>query len=166
MPQPNQGRRAREQAESYESVFGPTPLELEDGTTINIPPHPNLNMLDDAQQEAYEELMFEIESFDRERDIYIPEQKLDNGVILPSETRRGALLTPFRKDGELVRPPHSVRVVQAALGPELYAALRAGGRSAADVWRTWNAQGLRIADRAEMDPKSNGGARGLVALPR
>ena len=166
MPQPVQGRRAREQAESYASVFGPSPLELADGTTIKVPPHPNLRMLDDAQMEAYEELMFEVESYDREPDVYIPEQKLDNGVILPAETRRGRLLEPFRKEGELVKPPHSIRIVEVCLGPEAYAQLRNSGGNAADVWRVWNEQGLRIADRADVDPKSNGGARGLALLPR
>jgi hypothetical protein len=123
-------------------------------------------MLDDAQLEAYEELMFEVESYDREPDIYIPEQRLENGVVLPAETRRGRLLEPYRLNGELVKPPHSVRIVETALGPEAYEQLRAGGRNAADVWRVWNEQGLRIADRAEVDSKSNGGARGLAYLPR
>lgn len=150
---PGSGSRASEQAEAHDSVFAPTDLELGDGTTITIPPHPNLMMLDDDAQEAYEELMFEVEDYDRESDIYIPEQTLASGVVLPSETRRGELKRPYRKNGQLVKPPHSVKVVQAALGEKDYLRLREGGKSAADVWRLWNEQGMKIAERQATDPK-------------
>ena len=128
---PNAGAKAREQAKAFDSIFAPIPLELDDGSVVEIPPHPNLRMLDDDRQEAYEELMFETESYDRVPDITLPEQKLNNGAVLPAETRRGALLEPYRKDGVLIKPPQSVRVVQTAIGDEEYARLRAGGRSAA-----------------------------------
>jgi hypothetical protein len=150
---PDAQRRAREQAETHESLFAPMELELDDGTTVEVPPHPNLMMLDDDRQEDYEELMFEVESYDREPDLYIPEQTLSSGVILPAETKRGGIKLPYRKDGELIRPPHSVKVVQAALGEKQYLRLREGGRCAADVWKLWNDQGLRIADRQAADPK-------------
>lgn len=162
---PNAGQRAREQAKAYGGVFAPAPLELDDGTVIDIPPHPNLRMLDDEQQEAYEELLFETEGYDRAPDIHFPEQKLANGVVVPEEVRRGNLLEPYRKDGVLIKPPHSVRVVQAALGDELYQQLRAGGRNAADVWRIWNQQGLDIAERQAADSKSGGGPVDLAAVP-
>jgi hypothetical protein len=149
LPQvPGAGRRAREQADTYDSVFAPTPLELDDGDVIEIPPHPNLSMLGEEEQEAYDDLLFEMRSYDREPDIYHPEQKLENGVVLPAETRRGALIgPPFEKNGVRVTPSHRTRVVQAALGPEKYSKLLAGGRSSADVWRIWNDQGLKVADR-------------------
>ena len=165
-PVPNVARRGREQAKAYESVFAPTALELDDGTVIDIPPHPNLRMLDDDRQAAYEELLFETESYDRLPDIHFPEQTLDSGAVIPADTKRGALLEPYRKGGELIKPPHSVRVVQAALGEDVYTVLRAGGRSAADVWRIWNEQGLRITERQAADSKSNGSALGVAALPR
>ena len=165
---PDAARRARDQADAYGSVFAPTSLELSypEGATeiVQIPPHPNLNMLDDEHQEAYEELMFEEEGYDREPDVYIPQQTLDNGVILPEETRKGRILLPHRKDGQLVKPPHSVRVVQVCLGEELYAKLRKAGKNAADIWAIWNQQGLDLANRADADPKSNGRSRPVVPL--
>jgi len=167
MPQPNTGRRAREQAAQYNGVFANVALELSDGTTIDIPPHPNLRMLDDERQADYEELLFEIETqYDRAPDTYFPEQHLESGVVLPSETRKGAILEPYRKEGQLIKPPHSVRVVQVALGMDIYNQLRAGGKSSADVWRIWNEQGLVIADRAERDSKSNGSASPMATIPR
>jgi hypothetical protein len=164
MPQPQTPtQRAREQALAYASVFAPTPLELDAGETIEIPPHPNLRMLDDDQMQAYDELLFEVDTtYDREPDLLIPEQKLSSGIILPAETKQGNLKVPYRVGGELVKPPYSVRVVQTALGPDLYARLRAGGKSAGDVWRIWNQQGLEVAAREAAESKSVGG-NGLVA---
>jgi hypothetical protein len=156
-------RKAREQATAYKSMFAPTSMTLTypDETTevIEIPPHPNLRLLDDDNLDAYEDLLFEAEeTYDREPDIVIPEQKLDNGIVLPAETRRGILKTPYRitSEGktELVKPPWSVKVCEACLGEETYKKLRAAGMSAADVWAIWNEQGLELAERETADPKS------------
>jgi hypothetical protein len=157
-------QRAREQALAYASVFAPTPLELDnDMRTLEIPPHPNLRMLDDDQMEAYDELLFDADTkYDREPDLLIPEQKLQNGLVIPAETKQGALKIPYRIGGEKVKPAYSIRVVQIALGDEAYAKLRAGGKSAGDVWRIWNTQGLEVAAREAQDPKSLG-SNGLVA---
>lgn len=165
-------REAREQATAYRSMFAPTPMTLEypDGTTeeIEIPPHPNLRLLDDDNLDAYEDLLFEAEeTYDREPDIVIPEQKFDNGIVLPAETKRGVLKTPYRVTGDdgkpqLVKPPWSVKVCMACLGGDTYKKLQAAGMSAADVWAIWNEQGLELAERETGDPKSVRG-RGTVA---
>lgn len=156
LPTASPVKEAREQAEAYDSIFAPTPLELNDGSTLMVPPHPDFGMLDDEQMEDYEDLLMEVETYDRDEDIYIPEQTLENGIVLPAETRKGNLLRPFRKNGVRVKPAHSVRVVQAALGPDDYAKLRAGGRSAADVWKIWGKQGMEIKERRLFDSKSDG----------
>lgn len=170
-------RQAREQAEAYDSLLADTVLDLvdEEGNpngTINIPPHPDLGMLDDDRMEAYEELMMEVESYDREDDIFIPEQRLrdpetgkETGVVLPSSNQRGALKRPFRKDGVLIKPPHSVRVVKACLGETEYKRLLAGGYSAKDVWRIWGRQGIDLQERQAGDPKSSGRVVALEAVP-
>jgi len=166
----NAARQAREQAEAYDSIFSDTDIELDDGTTVSIPPHPDLGMLDDEQMAEYEELLVEIEEYDREEDIFIPEQRLldsegnETGVVLPSSTQQGALKRPFRKDGVLVKPPHSVRVAQIALGESEYKRLREGGRSAADVWRVWGKQAAKLKERQDGDPKSVGGGLDLAAI--
>ena len=165
------GRQAREQAEAYDSLFADIEMELDDGTTISIPPHPDLGMLDDDAMEQYEELQFEMESYDREEDIFIPEQRLkdsegnENGVVLPATTSLGALKRPYRKNGELVKPPHSVRVARIALGEEGYKRLVAGGRSAGDVWRAWAKQAAELRDREASDSKSEGSSVDLEAVP-
>jgi hypothetical protein len=152
----NAGREAREQADAYDSIFGSTDLELDDGTVLKVPPHPSYGMLDDEAADQYEQLLFEMDTkYDREPDVHTPEQKLDNGIVLPAQVSRGAILTPYRIDGERVTPPHNVRVAQIALGDD-YDLLRAGGKSAADVWRIWGKQSIKVQERTQLDSKSAG----------
>lgn len=164
LPSASPVSQARDQAEAYDSLFASTPLELNDGSVLMIPPHPDFGMLDDDRMEDYEDLLIEVESYDREEDIYIPEQRLDSGVTLPAEVKRGELLRPYRKDGARVKPSHTVRVVQAALGPDDYKKLREGGKNAADVWKIWGKQGLAIQERRLFDPKSNGSSMDLDSI--
>lgn len=167
---PNAGAQARAQANVYDSLFADTKLKLDDGSFIAIPPHPDLGMLDDDQMDAYEDLVMELETYDREEDIFIPEQRLldakgnETGVVLPSSTERGQVKRPFRKDGVRVKPAHSVRVAKISLGEEGYQRLRAGGRSAKDVWRIWGRQAAELADRSAADDKSTGSALDLEAV--
>jgi len=169
---PDAPRQAREQADAYDSVFADVDLELDDGTTVKIPPHPDLGMIDDERMEAYEQLLYEVdEEYDREEDIIIPEQRLrdpstgqETGVVIPETTQRGMLKRPYRKNKELVKPPHSVKVVMAVLGEDEYARLKAGGRSARDVWRIWGQKGLELSQRQSADPKSNGSVVGLAPI--
>ena len=159
---PEAADQAREQATEYDSVFRDTPITLNDGTTVNVPPHPDLAMLSDEAMEAYEELQFEMESYAREDDI--PEQRLrddegnETGIVIPGQ--RGALKRPYRKvnaDGveQLVKPPHSVKVAQIDLGEADYGRLVAGGKSAADVWRIWGSQSIELRKRQDNDSKSS-----------
>jgi hypothetical protein len=162
--------RARAQADAYESVFSQHELDLGNGQKLTVPPHPNLRMLDDDAQAEYEKLLFEANNtYDRHPDIYIPEQKLDNGIVIPAETKRGALIVPYQRTGsdgkpELITPPHSVKVVQIALGEKDYARLRAAKKSAADVWRIWNQQGIDVAARETFRPVPSAGASNVETV--
>ena len=172
--------QARQQAAVYESVFAPKILRLDNGTEIEVPPHPNLRMFDDEAQAELDELNFELESYDRHPDVKIPEQKVydKNGNLtatFEATTQRGQLITPHRKTDEngnakLLSPPYEIQVVKIAIGEDNYAKLRAGtvnghrGR-AADVWQLWNEQGASLADRQNADSKSDGGGVDLEAVP-
>lgn len=154
---PDAATEAREQADAYESLFADPEITLEGGTILKIPPHPDFGMLDDEAMEAYEELLFAKDTlYEREPDIYIPEQRLrdpktgqENGIVLPSEIKPGDVKYPYRlkENGQLVKPPHALQVVKAALGEVKYKELRDGGCSAKDVWKAWNAQAAKVADR-------------------
>jgi hypothetical protein len=168
---PQAGNQSREQAKAYDSLFADTPIELDDDAgTVAVPPHPDLAMLSDEAMEEYEELQFEMESYDREEDIIIPEQRFkdsdgnETGVVLPGSTQKGALLRPYRKDGVLIKPPYSVRVARIALGEAEYKRLVEGGKSSADVWRIWGTQAAELRKRQADDSKSDGGALDLEAV--
>lgn len=176
----NAGREALDQAKAYDSVFAPSPLTLDDGTTIEVPPHPSLRMLDDDRLADLVKLEFKLESYDR-HEIQLPERTIkdENGseMVLPAETKQGSLREPYRKtdpetgEVELLDPPYIVQLVQVALGDD-YARLRAGtidGRrgSSADVKRIWDEQSRAIEERRAADSKSNGSTGVLedVATP-
>jgi hypothetical protein len=177
---PDAGRQAREQAQAYNSIFAISPLKLDDGTTIEVPPHPDLELWDEEALAALQKLNYECESYDRHPDMYFPgdtfTDKAGNQITVPGEIRKGLLKeNPRRKTdpqtGEvtILDPPYKVQVVQIALGPEGYARLRAGtinGRRgcAADVWRHWAGRGVDLADRADADPKSVGSTGVLAAV--
>lgn len=162
---PDAPREALTQAEEYESLFGTTDIVLDDGDVVKVPPHPDYGMISDDQMAEYDELLFAVDTtYDREPDVAVPEQKLDNGLIIPAETRRGAIKQPPRINNVLVKPPHTVRVAQIALGEVEYKRLQAGGRSAADVWKIWGQQGIKMKERQQRDSKSLGGAVALAAV--
>lgn len=173
---------ARAQAEAYDSIFNPVDLPLDNGLgSLKIPPHPDLGMLDDDRMDAYTALQFERDTqYERESDIYIPEQRLrdpktgeETGVVFPADTQRGNVKVPYRwaeggddhEKGQLVLPAWSVRVVKTALGDDVYQKLRAGGRSSADVWRIWSKQMIEVKARQSFDSKSHGGSVDLAPVP-
>jgi hypothetical protein len=170
----NPGTEAAEQAKAYESVFAPRDLMLDDGTVIEVPPHPNLRMLDDDALAAWDQLWFDLESYDH-HEITLPERTVTEGgteMVLPAETRQGSLKVPYRKteDGKtaLLNPPYEVQVAKIALGDD-YAVLRAGtvnGKrgAARHVWAVWNAQGFDLTERQAADSKSADRADGVAAV--
>jgi|SRR5579875_969913 len=175
----NAHQQAAQQAKAHKSAFAPTPMKLDYGDghteTIEIPPHPSLRMLEDERLEAYEDLLFEAETkYDREPDIIIPEQRLENGLIVPQETKRGAIKIPQRittvdeetgeERTELVKPPWAVAVVIACLGEETYDKIKAAGKSAADVWRIWNESAMELDGRRERDPFRGPGSSRVEAF--
>lgn len=162
---------ALDQAEEYQGLFAPTPLTLDNGDVIKIPPHPEYGMLPDEAMDLYDELLFMVDTvYERDEDVYIPEQKLDNGITLPATTQRGALKRPFRikrENGvsELVKPSHTTKLVRIALGDD-YEKLKPGGKSSADVWKIWQEQSLRIRERQARDSKSASGPVAVAPVPK
>lgn len=173
LPTASPAIEARDQAGEYGSVFASTTLRLDDGTEIEIPPHPNLRMFDDEAQAEYEELEMRLETFDRHPEQNVPEQNVYDAkgnllMTLPPSTQPGNYKVPYRKTdpntGEVVdklEAPYQVVVAKIALGEQQYAKLRGGtinGRpgAARDVWQIWNEQGQAAAERQKRDSKSVG----------
>lgn len=100
---------------------------------------PSPAVLDDDQQQRYNELKLELEGYDREPDITMP----DGRVI------RGDALVPHRKKGKLVSP-FSVQLAIALWGKEKYERYKAGGGIANQITLEWQ----------RMDRQFSGGAKG------
>lgn len=165
----NSSAQAREQATEYESLFGDVRLDLDDGDFIMVPPHPNYGLLDDDKMEEWNQLLFAVDTeYEREPDIYIPGQTLDSGVELPGTTIRGDIKMPYRRivNGvpELVSPPHTVKIVQIALGMEDYEKMRRGGRTAKDVFKIWGQQSLNVKNRQNNDSFRAGSSVDLASV--
>lgn len=173
----NPGVAAAEQAKAYQSPFAPRELVLDDGTVIEVPPHPNLRMLDDDALAEWDQLWFDLESYDH-HEVTLPERTVTDKdgteMVLPAETKQGGLKVPYRRTDPdtgkvtLLDPPYEVRVAQIALGQD-YAVLRAGkvnGRrgAARHVWAVWNAQSMDLTERQAADPKSVDRADGVEAV--
>jgi hypothetical protein len=135
-------------------------------------------MLDDDALAAWDALWFDLESYDH-HEITLPNASSRTptapNMILPPETRQGALKVPYRKTNPnngkstLMSPPYEVQVVKIALGADVYDTLRAGtvnGKrgAARHVWAVWTAQGLDLTERQSADPKSAGRANGVETV--
>ena len=168
---------ARAQAEAYGSAVANTLLELEGGGTVSVPPHPDMNLLDDDRLDEYNELLFERDTrYMRDPDIIVPEQERD-GVVHPSEIIRGDLQLPYRwadegvdvfgvehAKGQMVKPSWSIRVVKAALGESEFKKLKDGGRNAADVVKIWTQKGLDLRVRQFLGSESTGSSVDLETI--
>jgi hypothetical protein len=98
-------------AELFERLTADTPLTLKDGTVIQVPPHPQFGFLGDDQLDAYEELVFEAKSYDREDDVVdqYEVKRPDGKLITPAKSVKGPLKVPHQKDGKVIRPTETVR---------------------------------------------------------
>lgn len=156
-------KEAKEQAAEYFGFAASTYIQVESGKVFEIP---NPGLMDDDQQERWEELQFEIEQCDREADLHIPEQKLEDGTVLAARTVPGDLLEPYRKDGEIMKPPYNVRLAIALWGEDGYREYKAGGGIANQIGLEWVRMNREYQERVKKDPKSDGGGPALAVVPQ
>lgn len=143
-------REAKEQAAEYFGFAAGVSIKLEDGTVFDIP---NPTLLDDDQQERYEELQFELEQCDRHPDVETPEVKLEDGTVVPSRVIPGDLMTPYRIDGKLMRPSYNERLARVAFGDD-YEKFKASGGSGSQVALEWARMNKEYQERVAADSKS------------
>jgi hypothetical protein len=106
---------------------------------------PQRGLLDDEQRDRLNELELETESWDREPDVTIGEDKV-----------RGPLKIPYRKGGKLIKPAYPVQVAIALWGKEKYEKFKAGGGRGSDVTAVLAELDKRLEERERSDPKSAG----------
>jgi hypothetical protein len=142
---------AREQSAEYLGFLVSERIITSKGEVFEIP---NQSLLDDEQQQRYDELELELESWDRHPDVLD-----DDGKIKV----RGELKVPYRKDGKLVEH-YNIQLAKVIFG-DRYEAFKAAGGRAADVWVTWIKMNKVVAERRAADSKSREGDSAVAALP-
>lgn len=156
------------------------PVTLSDGTVEKFHvPFPGL--LDDDQQERWDELQFEVEQCDHHPDVVIPDHKLnhkvtegdrveENDTFVPGRTITGQLIQPYRKtqpDGtvELMKPGYNARVAIAMWGEEGYARFKSGGGESRLISMLQTKMQREYEERQSSDPKSGGSAAAVPPVP-
>jgi hypothetical protein len=125
--------------------------------------------MDDDQQERFEDLQFLLEGCDREPDTEIAERVVTdsdgNVTTLPAQTLPGDYKTPYRINGELLKPPYAVRLAKALFGEEGYAEYKAGGGIANQISIEWARMNREYQERVAADSKSGGSGPTLEVVP-
>jgi len=152
---------AREQAAEYLGFTASKEIVLETGEVFEIP---NPGLLDDDQQERFEELQAELDTFDHEEvEVpiieYVVEQRADGTSVtepkvLGHRKERTLITNPHRKDGVPIKPPYNVRLAIALWGKEGYARYKAGGGRANQIALEWTRMNREFMAKGVADPKS------------
>lgn len=108
---------------------------------------PNPSMLDDDQQQRYDQMQLDIEGLDR-----APDLTDENGKVI----RQGEVLEPYRKNGKLV-DSHGVMLAKAIFGDAGYKKFKAAGGRSSDVTLVWWQMNAALAKKRKEDSKSNDG---------
>lgn len=162
---------AREQAADYDGFAAPAEYTTPTGKKF---PVPNVSLLDDEQQERFDELLFKFSKCDKVPDQEIPGRKVtakdpDGTEVVteyPAHTVKGVgYLQPYMIDGELVKPNYNIQLVTALLGEDGYAEFKAAKGKASEFAVAVNKLNQSLAEREKTDPKSDGGSSSLAAVP-
>lgn len=154
--------QAREQAAEYFGFTASVFIQVDSGKVFEIP---NPGLMDDDQLERWEDLRFRLEKCDREPDTEVPEQRLDNGAVIPAHTIEGDVLTPYRINGELLKPPYNVQLAIVLFGEEGYKEYKAGGGASSQITLEWARMNKEYQERVADDPKSGGSVSPLEIVP-
>lgn len=159
---PKSVQEAKEQAAEYFGFTASAFIQTSDGAVWEIP---NPGLMDDDQQERWEDLQFELEQCDREPDKVFPEYTLDDGTIVPERRIEGDLMVPYRKDGVRMKPSYNVRLAIVLFGEAGYKKYKAGGGIANQIALEWARMNREYQERVEADPKSGSGNPTLEVVP-
>lgn len=151
---------ARQQASEYLGFTASTEIVLESGEVFEIP---NPGLLDDDQQERFEELQAELDTFDH-NEVEVPiieytvETRADGTTfseptVVGHRTERVLLTNPHRKDGNPVKPPYNVRLAIALWGEDGYERYKAGGGRSNQIALEWTRMNREFMARDNADPK-------------
>lgn len=146
-------KEAKEQAAEYFGFTASAFIQVENGKIFEIP---NPGLMNDDQQERWEELQFLLEQCDRTEDVILPGYTKEDGTVVPDQHIPGEIKTPYRINGELLKPPYNVRLAKALFGEEGYAEYKAGGGIANQIALEWARMNKEYQERVRSDSKSDG----------
>lgn len=126
---------------------------------------PFIYLLDDDQQVRWDNLQYEMQSWDREDPIVLPENRLEDGTLIPSRVIKGDYVTPYQRDGVLISPPYNIRLAMALFGEEGYRKFKAEGGRSSDVALAVRQMMDEFNKRLDDDPKSVAGVDPLAVVP-
>ena len=151
---------ARAQAAEYLGFTASTEIVLDTGEVFEIP---NPGLLDDDQQERFEELQAELDTFDHD-EVEVPvveytvETRADGTTysepkVVGHKRERTLLTNPHRKNGKPVKPPYNVRLAIALWGKDGYERYKAGGGIANQIALEWTRMNREFMAKVKDDPK-------------
>jgi len=151
---------ARQQAAEYLGFTASIYIKVDNGEVFEIP---NPGLLDDDQQERFEELQSELETFDHD-EVEVPvveytvETRADGSTfsepkVVGNRTERVLLTNPHRIDGKPVKPPYNVRLAVALWGQEGYERYKAGGGRSNQIALEWTRMNREFMAKDNADPK-------------
>lgn len=151
---------ARSQAAEYLGFTASVEIVLDNGEVFEIP---NPGLLDDDQQERFEELQADLDSFDHDEvEVPIIEYAIttrDDGStfsepkVVGHRTEKVLQTNPHRKNGKPVKPPYNVRLAIALWGKEGYERYKAGGGISNQIALEWTRMNREFMSRDGRDPK-------------
>lgn len=154
-------QKAREQSARYHGFAASVDIEI-NGEIFEIP---NPSLLDDDQQERFNDLNAEIEATcDREDDLEIPEGKMTDGTVIPARKLKGDLKTPYTINGVPLKPAYNTRLARVLFG-DRYEQFKAGGGRSNQIALVWKQMNDEYEERQKKDPKSKGGVANPPSIP-
>lgn len=114
---------------------------------------PSLDLLDDEQQDRWDEMQFDMQKYDRGEDIELPAYTDKFGNKVEARTVPGSIKLPHQINGERVKPTYAVRVAQALFGEDYERFKKAGGR-ANDVLAIVMAMNKERGDREQAEAEA------------
>lgn len=166
-------QEARDQAAEFFGFTASVKIEA-GGKVFEIP---NPSVLDDDQQERYDDLKDLINQCDKttvkvpivreaEVEVYSEDGKLlerrrEQQLVGHEEIEQPVM--PYALDGKRIRPAYSIQLAQAILGDD-YQAYKAGGGRSSQINLEWTKMQQQWTKRLSEDSKSPDGSAGVEAV--
>lgn len=159
---------ARDQANEFDGFTADEIYTTPTGVKFVVP---NVGLLDDDQQERFDQLNFTFSKCDKVPDREIPGRTVtakdpDGTEVVteypPNVLKGEGFLQPYQTGGELVVPNYNIQLVTALLGEDGYQEFKAAKGKSSEFADQVKKLAEKLAEREKSDPKSEGGSAALA----